>query len=66
METEEPIIDVALEDPTTSVRQVGGLLDVPFKTVNRVIRDEELHPHHYTKVKVLFPTDYASRMEFGR
>lgn len=66
VEAEEAIIDAVAENPTISCRQVGRLLNIPFKAVNRVTRDEMLHPYHYTKVQSLLPEDYERRMAFAQ
>lgn len=33
------------------------LLGISFKTVNRVIRDDQLHPYHYIKVQTFLVTE---------
>lgn len=39
---------------------------IPFKTINRVIKDEELRPHDSTNVQKLLPRDFEPRMVFAR
>jgi hypothetical protein len=60
---EEAIIAAVEANPRTSVRQIARELVVPFKIVNRVIKDEHLHSYHYTKVQAVLPQDYEPRMQ---
>jgi hypothetical protein len=60
---EEAIIAAVEANPRTSVRQIARELVVPFKIVKPVIKDEHLHPYHYTKVQAVLPQDYEPRMQ---
>jgi hypothetical protein len=60
---EEAIIAAVEANPRASVRQIARELVVPFKIVNRVIKDEHLHSYHYTKVQSVLPQDYEPRMQ---
>ena len=66
LETEENILDMVEEDPTTSTRIMGRELNVGHVTVHRVLKRELLHPFHRTKVQELHVRDHRAKENFCR
>jgi hypothetical protein len=63
--TEGVVLQSFTEDGTRSVRNVADILNVSKSTVQRILKDNHMHPYHYTKVQNLLPDDYAPRLEFS-
>lgn len=64
LENEEAILNAFEEDGTRSIREVAGQLDINRSLVHRVLKSEQRHPYHYTRVQHLQAEDYPARMEF--
>lgn len=60
---EEQVLEIVAETPTTSSRSVGRQAGIDHGLVLDIVRDEHLHPYHYSKVQALSPTDFEPRME---
>lgn len=63
---EEDILDRVNESPEISSRQVANEMGTSHTNVLRVLRKNNYHPYHYTKVQGLEPGDDARRIEFCR
>nr|XP_015840428.1 PREDICTED: uncharacterized protein LOC107399187 [Tribolium castaneum] len=63
-EVEEAVLDLVDQNPTTSTRIISNMLENSQSLVGRIIKDERLHPFHYTKVQALLPTDLPRRENF--
>lgn len=61
---EEQILDRVVEDPNISTRRLALQLNVSKSGVNRVLREQQLHPYHVTKVHEILPPDYDRRLNF--
>ena len=60
----ETILNVFKRNPETSIRVVAREHDLTYSTVQRILREERLHPYHYTRAQHLRPEDYAVRRTF--
>ena len=58
------ILNAFEQNPETSIRVVAREHDLSYSTVQRILREERLHPFHYTRVQHLRPEDYAVRRTF--
>lgn len=65
-EVEEEILNRIEENPKLSSRRLGLELGVSKDTVNRVTREQLLHPFHIQRVQDLLPHDFESRLGFCR
>nr|CAI5840635.1 unnamed protein product [Callosobruchus analis] len=63
-EAEENVLNLVAEDPSTSSRLIATQLGISKSTVNRVTREQQLHPYHLQPVQELLPPDYAARVHF--
>jgi hypothetical protein len=62
---EDSILENVLDDPSVSVREVAGHLNVCSpSTVWRTLKTNLLHPYHIQRVQALLPQDYPPRMNF--
>lgn len=66
VEVEEEILERVEEDPTLSTRQIAMEIAVSKDTVNRVLREQLLHPFHLQKVQQFLPIDLELRLDFCR
>ncbi|EFN68076.1 hypothetical protein EAG_01289, partial [Camponotus floridanus] len=48
-------------EPETSIRIVAREHNLPYSTVQRILREEKLHAFHYARVQQLRPEDYPVR-----
>lgn len=60
----ENVLDILHADPRLSTREIGLRMGRHHSSVHRVLKDEHLHPFHYTPVQELFPQDYERRREY--
>lgn len=65
-EVEEEILDRVQEDPELSVRRIAREIAVSKDVVNRVIREQLLHPYHKIRVQDLLLQDPERRLHFCR
>nr|CAI5818484.1 unnamed protein product [Callosobruchus analis] len=63
-EAEENVLNLVAEDSSTSSRLVATQLGISKSTVNRVTREQQLHPYHLQPIQALLPPDYAARVHF--
>jgi hypothetical protein len=54
---EEAILNIVEEDGTRSIREIVQELDIFSRSVHRVLKENILHPFHYTRVQHLEPED---------
>ena len=64
VEQEEAILEMIDEEPEISTRAIERTIAVPKTTVNRVIREQLLHPFHSQRVQDLLPIDPDTRLRF--
>lgn len=62
---EERLVDMATENPTTSVRHISRRLGVPRFTVHRILRRNLLYIYHVQCEQALLPTDYEKGILSG-
>jgi hypothetical protein len=60
---EDNVLDLLDENPTSSC-DIALRLDASHSLVSRIIKDERLHPFHYTQVQALLPADFPIREHF--
>ena len=65
-EVEEDILDRIEENPKLSSRRLGLEVGASKDTVNRVTREQLLHPFHVQRVHDLLPHDFEARLGFCR
>lgn len=65
-DTDDRILMIFNECPETSVREVSHRIGVSKSTIHRVMKGENFHPFHYTRVQQLLPGDYQRRLEFAQ
>lgn len=65
-DAEDDLVEMALEEPSTSVRRISRRSGIPRTTVHRILRRNQLHPYHVQRVQDLRPGDYDKRVEFSR
>lgn len=63
---EEAVLEAVEEDPTRSVRTMARLCGTSATQTHRILRRNQHHPYHYTRVQHLEPADYPRRLEFCR
>lgn len=63
---DDQVLNLAEQDPTTSVRVLSRTTGISTRTVHRILKRHELHPYHYTRVQTLLPRDYPPRVRFCR
>lgn len=63
---EEEILDRVEEDPSASTRRLALEVGVSKNTVNRTLRQQQLHPFHLQPVHDLLPLDSELRQRFCR
>lgn len=61
-EFEEEVLQMVDDDPGSSTRKIGRLVEVNHTTVHQILADEHLYPYHMTKVQALHPEDYNNRI----
>lgn len=62
---EDAVTTAFRNDPTLSTRSVARQFAVSHMSVYRVLKENEQHPYHYTKVQHLLPRDYPFRVNFA-
>jgi hypothetical protein len=62
---EDAVIAAIDDNPTLSTRSVAHQLGVSHMSVHRVLKEDQQHPYHYTKVQNLLPRDYQPRVNFA-
>ncbi|RZC42717.1 hypothetical protein BDFB_014724, partial [Asbolus verrucosus] len=63
-QNEEFILGAFNEDPTTSIRAVGCIIDVSRSTIQRIMWDNRQHAYHYKRVQNLIPENYPAKVTF--
>lgn len=63
-DVEEEILERVTEDPSTSTRRLSLELGISKNSINRVLREQLLHPYHVQQVQDLFPEDADRRLRF--
>jgi hypothetical protein len=63
---EEDILHRVQENPETSTRQLAVETGMSRWKVHQVLKENQLHPYHFTKVQGLEPGDYETRRDFCR
>src|ERR1700729_1261998 len=66
-QTEENQLNVLLavtENPHIGQRPISRQVDVERRTVQRILRANNMHPYHIQLLQELFPEDYQRRLEF--
>ncbi|KAL0881325.1 hypothetical protein ABMA27_001206 [Loxostege sticticalis] len=63
---EEDVLDFFQRHPVASTVDAARMFGVSQYYVWRLLRNEGLHPFHFTRVQELLPQDYAPRVEFCR
>jgi len=63
---EEEIIRRIQEEPRRSIRFVSNQMNVPRSIVHRVLRNEDMHPYHFSSVQHFREGDAERRLEFCR
>jgi IS30 family transposase len=61
---EEAVLHAIEEDSSTSIRQISRTLKMTKSTVHRILKENQLHAYHYTKMQHLMPQDYAQKRNF--
>jgi hypothetical protein len=64
LESEDPVVEEVNENSLTLLQQISRQMGLPRSTVHRVLKDQGLHPFHYTKVHRLTPDDHRLRVRF--
>lgn len=65
-QVEEDILNAIEGNPKLSSRRLSLQLGVNKNTVNRVTREQQLHPFHVQRVQDLLPHDFEPRLAFCR
>lgn len=63
---DEAVLSFFAEHPMASLKEAAASLHVHPSYVWQLLRDEGLHPYHFTRVQELASTDFAPRVEFCR
>lgn len=63
-EKEENILDMVFQEPSVSIRKLSQRANVSFCGTWEILKEQQLHPYHYTKVQELLPNDYQLRTDF--
>ncbi|KYN20088.1 hypothetical protein ALC57_07556 [Trachymyrmex cornetzi] len=50
---EEAVLSAIEEDSSTSIRQISRILEMTKSTVHNILKENQLHAYHYTKVQHL-------------
>ena len=51
-------------DPRTSTRKLARTMQVNHMLVHRILRDNRIHPYHFTKTLTQLPGDSERRLQF--
>lgn len=63
-QVEVAVVEAVEHDPTRSVRDIAREVGIPSTIVHRILREENFHPYHYTKVQALEERDYQPRTDY--
>lgn len=63
---DEEIIRRFEEKPGRSIRSISNEMNVPYTTIQHVLRSEDTHPYHFSKIQHLREADAERRLEFCR
>lgn len=60
------VVNFFTDNPRSSIRDAERMLGVPRTRVWRILRQDGMHPFHFTVVQELLPHDYEARLQFCR
>jgi len=63
-ENEEEVLRIAEENPSISIRAISREIGISKSTIRTILKENEMHAFHYSKVQQLLPQDYARRITF--
>lgn len=63
---EQQVLDIVSENPNISTRLLEHQIGVPKTAVNRILKQQLLHPYHLQPVQELLPGDHDARLLFAR
>ncbi|KAL0892876.1 hypothetical protein ABMA27_014561 [Loxostege sticticalis] len=66
VQLEEDVLAFFERHPVASIADAARMFGVSQYYVWRLLRNEGLHPYHFTRVQELLPADYAPRVDFCR
>jgi uncharacterized protein with von Willebrand factor type A (vWA) domain len=58
------VIEIFEEEPETSISIVARNLQISTTSVQRILKDEDMHSFLYTTMQCLTPDDYPLRVAF--
>jgi len=61
---EECVLSSVSEDPGTSVRKISRDKQIPKSQVHAILKQNKVHPYHFTPVQALHGTDCQMRLNF--
>jgi hypothetical protein len=61
---EEAILNIVEDDGTRSIREIAHELHISRRSEHRVLKENKLHPFHYTRVQHLEQGVYPVRRNF--
>lgn len=61
---DEVVLREIENNPSTSTRAIERTTGIPKSTVQRILKQNNLHPFHLQRVQALLPRDYPKRVEF--
>lgn len=64
VENEEIVLNMFQENTTISQRVVSRQMAMSRSSVQRILKENSMHPYHYTRVQQLKPEDYPVRRRF--
>lgn len=64
MQTEEEILNLVEEDPTTSTWEIARQVQVSQHKVWKTFRENQLYPFHVQRIQALQPEDHPRRVQF--
>jgi len=60
----EQIIRAFKNNPESSIRVIAREHNLSYSTVQRILKEEKLHPYHYKRVQHLRAEDYHAKRTF--
>ena len=59
--TVETVLRAVEQEPETSIQVIAQEHNLSYSTVQRILKEEEMHAYHYTRVQDLRKEDYQRR-----